>query len=90
MSYHLDIAKERFLDLVADGVQSDKAAANAISDANAFASAYGKWERSSIKPASAPPATVPPMRGCRACYGSGGKRSNPCKACGGSGKVRAG
>jgi hypothetical protein len=26
-------------------------------------------------------------RGCSVCYGSGGKRDNPCKACKGTGKI---
>jgi len=28
------------------------------------------------------------LKGCRACHGSGGKRSDPCKVCGGTGKVQ--
>lgn len=28
-----------------------------------------------------------PWRGCRACHGSGGKRSEPCVVCNGSGKL---
>lgn len=27
-------------------------------------------------------------KGCRACYGSGGKVGDPCRACNGSGKVK--
>lgn len=26
-------------------------------------------------------------KGCMACFGSGGKKSNPCTVCGGTGKV---
>lgn len=27
------------------------------------------------------------LRGCKACYGSGGKANQPCKMCHGSGKI---
>lgn len=80
MSAHLDIAKDRFLDLVVDGVPAGEAATKAIADANAFSSAYAIWEQSTAKPATV---------GCRACYGSGGKRSSPCKVCRGTGKIPA-
>jgi hypothetical protein len=29
------------------------------------------------------------LKGCKACFGSGGKHNSPCKACGGSGKVQS-
>ncbi len=29
------------------------------------------------------------LKGCRACFGSGGKVSDPCKACNGTGKVKS-
>lgn len=78
MSSHLEIAKERFLDLIAGGVPSCEAATMAIADASAFFSAYAIWEQSTVKPKAI---------GCRACYGSGGKRSNPCRVCRGTGKI---
>lgn len=29
------------------------------------------------------------MKGCKKCFGSGGKLDNPCRVCRGSGKVKA-
>lgn len=78
MSTHLEIAKERFVDLRANGVSAPVAAAKAIEDADAFMAVY-----------SAPnaPTAGTALVGCRACHGSGGKRSAPCKVCNGTGKV---
>lgn len=36
------------------------------------------------------PAPRKNWEGCRACYGSGGKRSNPCTVCNGTGKLPKG
>jgi hypothetical protein len=32
-------------------------------------------------------ATAAKTKGCRVCFGSGGKKSNPCVVCGGTGRV---
>jgi DnaJ-class molecular chaperone len=32
--------------------------------------------------------TVYRLKGCRACHGSGGKKTDPCTACNGTGKTR--
>jgi DnaJ-class molecular chaperone len=79
MSAHLEIAKERFLDLLSNGISAPCAAMMAITDADAFMSSYSKHAPQSNR------STV----GCRACHGSGGKRAAPCKVCGGTGKVPA-
>ena len=76
MNAHLEIARERFLDLIADGVDARAAAIAAIECADVFDAEYSKrW----IKPTE--------TLGCKSCFGSGGKRNNPCKVCGGTGKV---
>ena len=36
------------------------------------------------------PGTVKLWEGCRACFGSGGKRIDPCNVCNGTGKVKRG
>ena len=76
MSAHLEIARERYLDLIAEGFDADAAALAAIECADVFEAAYSKRQESRNV-----------SRGCKACYGSGGKRNQPCKVCGGTGKV---
>ncbi len=82
---HLDIARERFLEMMAQHPNGDAngAAVIAIEQADAFVQAY-----TVLKPADAAP-VASKLRGCRACHGSGGKLSDPCKACAGTGKVAA-
>jgi len=78
---HAEIAKERFLDLMASGGIASKAAADiATADANAFVRGYRPL---------APPAEAERQKGCPACFGSGGKRGTPCKQCAGTGRVMA-
>lgn len=81
---HLEIAKERFLEIMAENPNADvrSAAVAAIEQADDFASAY-----EALKPAE--PMQSAKLKGCRACFGSGGKAGNPCKVCHGSGKVEA-
>jgi len=78
MTAHLEIARERYLDLMANGATAAIAAARATEDADVFMAIYS---------APTAPASGKPLVGCRACHGSGGKRSAPCKVCGGAGKV---
>lgn len=85
MNAHFEIAKERFLDLMANQsgatlADTRLAAELAITDADEFMAAYSKH---------GPRAPAAPLVGCRACHGSGGKRSAPCKTCSGTGKVSA-
>jgi DnaJ-class molecular chaperone len=78
---HAEIAKERFLDLLATGGMTSKAAADiATADANAFVRGY--------RPI-APPVEEERTKGCPACFGSGGKRNSPCHTCTGTGRVAA-
>ncbi|HUA79386.1 MAG TPA: hypothetical protein VL997_03365 [Dyella sp.] len=78
---HAEIAKERFLDLMASGDIPSKAAADiATADANAFVRGYRPL---------APAAEGERQKGCPACFGSGGKRDTPCKRCAGTGRVVA-
>jgi len=78
---HAEIAKERFLDLMASGGITSKAAADiATTDADAFARGYRPL---------AQPAEGERQKGCPACFGSGGKRRTPCKHCAGTGRVAA-
>ena len=62
MNAHIEIARERFLDLIAEGVDARAAAIAAIECADVFDAEYSKrW----IKPTE----TI----GCKSCFGSGGK-----------------
>jgi DnaJ-class molecular chaperone len=81
---HREIAKERFLELMAQSPDSDSkmAAVIAIEQANAFLSAY-----SAIGVQYSAPAKK--EKGCKACFGSGGKVGQPCNVCHGNGKVPA-
>jgi hypothetical protein len=84
VSTHLEIAKERFLDMMATdrGSAIEHIAEHAINQADAFMAEYAKHQ-------SAPFATAMERttKGCPKCFGSGGKISRPCKNCNGSGKV---
>lgn len=81
---HLDIARERFLEMLAQHPNGDVngAAVLAIEQADAFVHAYRV-----LMPTQGAP--VAKLKGCRVCYGSGGKHGDPCKACAGTGKVAA-
>jgi hypothetical protein len=83
---HLHIATERFLELMAaDPQRSVSVASNiAISEADLFLTLY----RAHGQTEAGTRVGTEKMRGCRDCYGSGGKVSKPCKACQGTGKVR--
>lgn len=76
MSAHLEVAKEYFLELVCNGAVPRDAARRAIEVADVFDEEYSKHHESQRT-----------SRGCKACYGSGGKRNAPCKVCSGTGKV---
>jgi DnaJ-class molecular chaperone len=84
LNLHADVARELFLEYVIQQPGSVKEAARAaIEGANIFIEEYAA--RTPIS------ATVEHarMKGCRVCFGSGGKVGKPCKACGGTGKVPA-
>lgn len=78
----LEIAKERFLEMMAAHPNGDVsgAAVAAIEQADAFRSAY-----STLSPQTDGQAK---LKGCAQCFGSGG-RGKGCKFCGGTGKVPA-
>lgn len=80
MTIHEDIAKERYLDLRADGVTKHDAMTEAISDADFFTGTYAAWR-------SAEQVKSRQFKGCPTCFGSGGKRTAPCDACKGTGRV---
>lgn len=83
---HMHIARERFLDLMANdqGGGAEYAAVKAIEEANAFMKAYDLlWEGKTQV------IMGKKLKGCKACHGSGGKQIDPCKVCGGTGKVPA-
>lgn len=83
---HLDIARERFLELMADSPQADAyaVARTAIKQADDFAEAYEQHGYNRAEPTRASK-----LKGCRACHGSGGKQLDPCKVCAGTGTVAA-
>lgn len=81
-------ALERFHEILADApmaggvhqlVVLKDAAARAVMQADYLILALG----------ISAPAEAPKLRGCQACYGSGGKLDRPCRVCNGTGKVRA-
>lgn len=76
---HLDIARERFLTLMAAHPNGDpsQTAAFAIDQADEFVQAYKVL--ANVEPVK--------LKGCKQCFGSGGKAGNPCRSCDGSGKV---
>ncbi len=78
---HQEIARERFLELMAayPNGEPSQAAVTAIEQADSFVAAY----RALRDP------TPAKLKGCKQCFGSGGKVGNPCRSCGGSGKVPA-
>lgn len=78
---HAEIAKELFLDLMTN-TQADPeiAAQTAIEHANTFVFFYDQRAMETV---------APKLKGCPACFGSGGKRGNPCRQCNGTGKVLA-
>jgi DnaJ-class molecular chaperone len=78
---HLDIARERFLALMAAHPNGDpsQTAVFAIDQAGEFVEAY------KVLSAGEPVR----LKGCKQCYGSGGKTGSPCRSCDGSGKVAA-
>lgn len=81
---HREIAKERFLEMMAQEPNSDPvtAAVLAIEHADTFATAYA-----ACGPVDT--AAQKTLKGCKACFGSGGKANSPCRACAGTGKVPA-
>ena len=81
----LYVARERFLDIMASHQQDPAAAADtAIKQAEMFMSKLNLAEARNH-----PFAKTVALKGCPKCFGSGGKRNQPCKYCGGSGKVPA-
>lgn len=80
MSAHLEIAKERFLDIMAAGrgVSPEAAAVVAIDQADKFMAAYSQYGEKQAA-----------TKGCPSCFGSGGKKNAPCRKCNGTGRVAA-
>lgn len=83
-----ELAETLFIDMV-DGRSNlsmndvEEMATSSLQYASMF---YSKVHDSADKDAT--PVTYR-VKGCRACYGSGGKASKPCKTCGGTGKVQS-
>lgn len=82
---HLDIARERFLELMAAHPNNDArdTAIAAIEQADEFVAVYATLGYKAVEPTPA----NKKLKGCRACHGSGGKQFDPCKVCAGTGKV---
>lgn len=87
---HLDVARERFLELMATqpGANAETVAIMAVTQADIFARLYQQYAVIA-QGAQAGKDAAARAKGCRACHGSGGKASDPCKVCGGTGKVPA-
>lgn len=88
MTIHEEIAKERYLDRLANSPSTNRAAAAAaaIEDATAFVLEYSSWKASEQ---AASREFSPATKGCPACFGSGGKKAAPCEVCGGTGRIAA-
>jgi hypothetical protein len=82
LNLHADIARELYLEYMVQQPGSAREAARAaIEGADIFVEEYAA--RTPDDPAS----KSKKLKGCRACYGSGGKIGVPCKVCKGVGKV---
>jgi DnaJ-class molecular chaperone len=81
MSIRDEVAKERFLDIAYRNPTMDNAEAArlAVASADALMTELRKQANADV--------ALPRLKGCSACYGSGGKVGRPCKVCNGSGKV---
>jgi DnaJ-class molecular chaperone len=79
----LELAEQIYLDQIAGPemyeTQLEEKARYAVKAAEIFYSAYV-----SIKGTGK---VGQEMVGCKACFGSGGKKNSPCKVCNGAGKV---
>jgi DnaJ-class molecular chaperone len=83
LNLHADIARELFLEYMAQQPgNAQEAARAAIEGADTFIEAYAK--RGAV---ADEPAAPKKLKGCKACFGSGGKVGMPCKVCAGTGKV---
>lgn len=80
-----EIAKERFLDMMAgSAAPAEELAGRAVDEADLLIRALHN-----TKPTMPNEAFRGATKGCPSCFGSGGKRNNPCTNCGGSGRVPA-
>lgn len=78
---HEEIAKARFLALREEQLATPQEAVDrAIKEATVFTNAYAAWRRAEA-------AESAKFRGCKACFGSGGKKASPCAVCNGTGQV---
>lgn len=85
LDLHADIARELFLDYMTQQPGNAQAAAEAaIAGADTFIEAYAAREKPYMVHESQAPKK---LKGCKICFGSGGKVGAPCKACNGVGKV---
>lgn len=84
MTIHEEITKERYLDLRAQGAAKQEAFDTALNDADFFTVTYAAWRSAEQKAAKA---HISQSKGCPDCFGSGGKKADPCKTCGGSGRI---
>lgn len=90
LDVHVEIARERFLELLAQKPGTERESAQAaIRAADVFVEEYASRTTSHL-------AEIPPsykigqkLKGCPTCFGSGGPANRPCKACSGSGRVMA-
>lgn len=80
LNLHADIARELYLEyMVQQPGNAREAARAAIEGADIFVEEYAA--RMPAEPVGKK------LKGCRACFGSGGKIGAPCKVCKGGGKV---
>lgn len=82
----LKLAETLFIDMVNGGskLSMNDVEDMAVSSLQMASMFYSKVEFAKLD--SLP--MVYKLKGCRACHGSGGKKTDPCKACNGTGKVK--
>ena len=82
------LAETLFIDMINGNA---KISINRVEEMALSAQSYASMFYSKVQePIENPDASVTyRTKGCRACYGSGGKANKPCKVCGGSGKVQS-
>ena len=80
-------ALERFHEILADAPANAAYMPDVLKDAAARAVMQADYLILALNTTA--PAESPKLRGCRTCFGSGGKVGRPCRECNGTGKVRA-
>ncbi|TDR82167.1 hypothetical protein [Paludibacterium purpuratum] len=79
-----EVAKEHYLDLIARLTDPSVEQLTSCAKRAVMAAEVLQDELAAMSPQYAPAKGI---KGCPACFGSGGKRNKPCQVCRGTGKV---